>query len=80
VPGATAEDSPIEAAQNTTAGMQEVGPCREQLPRMFCEAGPVKRQRAAREVLDAVRDRGARKPNQQSPAGSPVCEVKDFTK
>jgi hypothetical protein len=54
VPGATAEDSPIEAAQN----------------RMFCKAGPVKRHRAAREVVDAVRDRGARKPDQQSAIGS----------
>jgi hypothetical protein len=46
--GTIAEDSPIEAAQN----------------RMFCKAGPVKIRRAAREVADAVRDRGARKPGQ----------------
>ena len=32
--------------------------------RIYCEAGPVKSQRAAREVVDAVRDRGARKPDQ----------------
>jgi hypothetical protein len=53
--GTIAEDSPIGAAQN----------------RMFCEAGPVRIRWTAREVVDAVRDRGARKPGQQSATGSP---------